>query len=88
MALQLMATNGPFFAPAALMDGPRGHFLAGAAFAQNQDGGVGGGDFADGVESGCDGGLVPSMPSKALPVTNCCICADIRCPGRRRGRRA
>ena len=44
--------EGPVFAVAALVDGAGGHFLAGAAFAEDEDGGIGGGDFADGFKDG------------------------------------
>ena len=38
MALQLIAMNGPFLCGAPAVERLRHHFLAGAAFAQNQDG--------------------------------------------------
>ena len=41
MALQLMAMNGPFLLRAPAMERLRHHFLAGAAFAENQDRRVG-----------------------------------------------
>src|SRR5664280_1701064 len=54
-------------AGASLMDGPGRHFLAGAAFPQDQDRGVGRGHFANRVEHRLHADIGPSIPSKESP---------------------
>ena len=79
----------PVFARAALVDGPRRHFLAGAAFAQEEGRARRSWPLCGWSQRRVRmAGLVPSMPSKVLPASICCICADFRVPGRRHESRA
>ena len=55
-------------ARAALMDGARRHFLARAAFAQDENGRIGGGHFADGVKDGAHGGAGAQHAFKGVAV--------------------
>ena len=58
--------EGSVLASAALVNGAGGHFLAGAAFAQKEHRGVGGGDLADGLKDRANGGAVAHHAFKGV----------------------
>jgi hypothetical protein len=64
MAAQFTARNGCVGAVAVVVDGAGGEFLAGAAFAGDERGGVRGGNLSQtSLNTCCIGPLRPMMPS-------------------------